>query len=73
MTTTALPFRLAGVDHVVIRAQDVPRQVKFYQDVLGRKLTKTDEAFGLWHISAGASMIDILDANSKMGKVRCAQ
>ena len=64
---TATPFRLAGVDHVVIRARDIETMLHFYRDVLGCPVAKHNEPLGLWHLDAGGSMIDLVDMAGKLG------
>ncbi|MGH6619302.1 MAG: VOC family protein, partial [Alphaproteobacteria bacterium] len=52
------PFRVKGVDHVVIRANDVGVMVRFYSDVLGCVLERADPDIGLYQLRAGRSLID---------------
>ena len=62
-----LPYRLGGVDHVVIRAKDIDAMLGFYRDLLGCRVAKHNEPLGLWHLDAGGSMIDLVDINGKLG------
>lgn len=62
-----LPYRLGGVDHVVIRARDIDAMLGFYRDVLGCPVAKHNEPLGLWHLDAGGSMIDLVDMTGKLG------
>jgi catechol 2,3-dioxygenase-like lactoylglutathione lyase family enzyme len=62
-----LPFRLAGLDHVVIRARDIETMLGFYRDVLGCPVAKHNAPLGLWHLDAGGSMIDLVDMNGTLG------
>ena len=62
-----LPYRLGGVDHVVIRAKDIDAMLGFYRDLLGCRVAKHNEPLGLWHLDAGGSMIDLVDMNGKLG------
>ena len=64
---TDLPYRLGGVDHVVIRAKDIQSMLGFYRDLLGCRVAKHNEPLGLWHLDAGGSMIDLVDMNGKLG------
>ena len=64
---TDLPFRLGGVDHVVIRARDIDAMLGFYRDVLGCPVAKHNAPLGLWHLDAGGSMIDLVDMAGKLG------
>ncbi|MEQ8818531.1 MAG: VOC family protein [Thalassobaculum sp.] len=62
-----LPYRLGGVDHVVIRARDIDAMLGFYRDVLGCPVAKHNAPLGLWHLDAGGSMIDLVDMAGKLG------
>ena len=64
---TDLPYRLGGVDHVVIRAKDIDAMLGFYRDVLGCPVAKHNAPLGLWHLDAGGSMIDLVDMAGKLG------
>eukprot|EP00803_Ostreobium_quekettii_P001490 evm.model.scf_674.1 EVM.evm.TU.scf_674.1 scf_674:4001-5788(-) len=64
----SMPFKMAGLDHVVLRVRDVPKVLAFYREVLGCEVVRANEGFGMWNLSAGGSLIDVLDVNSKMGK-----
>ena len=62
-----LPYRLGGVDHVVVRAKDIDAMLGFYRDALGCPVAKHNEPLGLWHLDAGGSMIDLVDMTGKLG------
>ena len=62
-----LPYRLGGVDHVVVRAKDIDAMLGFYRDLLGCRVAKHNEPLGLWHLDAGGSMIGLVDMNGKRG------
>ena len=40
-------FAILGIDHVVLRVSDLDRMVRFYRDVLGCHLERSQEAIGL--------------------------
>lgn len=61
------PFELQRLDHVVLRTADSARLVDFYAG-LGCEVVRCIEPLGLVQLRAGASMIDIVDANGKLGK-----
>jgi catechol 2,3-dioxygenase-like lactoylglutathione lyase family enzyme len=65
---TDIPFTLAGLDHVVIRARDIDAMLSFYRDVLGLRVAKHNAPLGLWHLDAGGSMIDLVDMNGTLGQ-----
>ncbi|MDG2286959.1 MAG: VOC family protein [Alphaproteobacteria bacterium] len=66
------PFKLAGLDHVVLRVRDIEAMLTFYQDVLGCALAKHNEPLGLYHLAAGSSMIDLVTLDGKLGQARGA-
>ncbi|WP_070108078.1 VOC family protein [Burkholderia plantarii] len=52
--------RILGIDHVVLRTVDVAAMTRFYCDVLGCHVEKTQPELGLVQLRAGASLIDLL-------------
>ena len=68
MTVPTTPFRITGLDHVVVRAKDIDKMIGFYRDLLGLPVAKHNEALGLWHLTAGSSMIDLVDINGTLGR-----
>ena len=60
-------FELAGIDHVVLRVRDIDRMLAFYCDVLGCELVRHNEPLGLWHLSAGSSLIDLVTIDGELG------
>lgn len=57
-----------GIDHVVLRVRYLNPMLEFYQDVLGCKLVRSNEKLGLYHLSAGASMIDLIPVDMELGR-----
>ena len=55
------PFEIRSIDHVVLRCSDIDAMLKFYRDVLGCALAKHNTRLGLFHLSAGTTMIDLVD------------
>ena len=68
MTLLAIPYRTKGLDHVVLRAKDIDKMLDFYRDVLGLPVAKHNKSLGLWHLTAGTSMIDLVDMYSPLGE-----
>ena len=60
---TGAPFKLAGLDHVVLRVPDMGRALAFYRDVLGAQIERTLERIGMVQLRVGASIIDLVDLN----------
>ncbi|HEX7036536.1 MAG TPA: VOC family protein [Pseudomonadales bacterium] len=64
-----VPFRLLHIDHVVLRARDGDSLVRFYRDVLGCSLERRSDDVGLIQLRAGASLIDIVPVDGKLGRI----
>ena len=64
---TAIEIR--AIDHVVLRVRDLERSLRFYGDVLGCKTERRIEALGLTQLRAGASLIDLVEVDSPLGKL----
>ncbi|PNS07525.1 VOC family protein [Solilutibacter silvestris] len=65
--TAIRPFVLQRIDHVVLRVGDPERSLAFYRDVLGCDVVKRRDDLGLIHLRCGASMIDLVDVQGKLG------
>ncbi len=61
------PFAVQRIDHVVLRVRDLARSEAFYRDVLGCEVAKRRDDLGLLHLRAGASMIDLVAVDGKLG------
>jgi len=61
------PFNVQRIDHVVLRVRDLARSVAFYGDVLGCYVERRREHLGLVHLRAGASMIDLVGIDGRLG------
>ena len=61
------PFTLRAIDHVVLRVVDLDRMARFYQDVLGCTEERTQAEIGLYQLRAGASLIDLVTVDGKLG------
>jgi catechol 2,3-dioxygenase-like lactoylglutathione lyase family enzyme len=64
---TAIEIR--AIDHVVLRVRDLARSLRFYCDVLGCETERRIEALGLTQLRAGASLIDLVEVDSPLGKM----
>jgi glyoxylase I family protein len=64
----SVPFRLRHLDHVVLRVRDVAAMRRFYCDVLGCTPERDQPGLGLFQLRAGASLIDLVDVNGKLGR-----
>ena len=63
------PIAIRGLDHVVIRCNDINAMIAFYRDVLGCSVEREVEDLGLYQLRAGVSLIDLVDAAGKLGKM----
>jgi glyoxylase I family protein len=62
-------LNLLGIDHLVLRARDAERLVRFYCDVLGCTVEKRQEKLGLIQLRAGSSLIDIVGVDGELGRM----
>lgn len=60
---------ITGIDHLVLRAHDQQRLVDFYTGVLGLIVEKRQDAIGLVQLRAGASLIDIVAVDGRLGRM----
>ena len=61
------PFAVQRLDHVVLRVRDLDRAEAFYRDLLGCEVVRRRDDLGLRHLHAGASMIDLVSVDGKLG------
>jgi glyoxylase I family protein len=56
------------IDHVVLRVRDIDAMRGFYCDVLGATHVAYRPEFGMSHLKAGTSMIDLITVDGKLGR-----
>jgi glyoxylase I family protein len=61
-------LNLREIDHVVLRVRDIGAMTKFYCDVLGAQRVAWRPEFGMTHLRAGTSMIDLVAVDGPLGK-----
>ena len=61
-------LNLRNIDHVVLRVRDLEAMQRFYCDVLGAKYVAYRPEFGMTHLRAGASIIDLVAVDGPLGK-----
>ena len=64
----ARPFDVQRLDHVVLRVADLERSIAWYRDVLGCRVERRRDDLGLVHLRAGASMIDLVALDGRLGR-----
>lgn len=62
------PFTVQRLDHVVLRVRDLDRSEAFYRTLLGCEVARRRDDLGLRHLRAGASMIDLVAVDGKLGR-----
>ena len=63
------PFMLRQIDHLVLRVRDVDAMRAFYCDVLGCAVERRQDDIGLLQLRAGASLIDLVSLDGKLGRM----
>jgi len=61
-----IPIR--EIDHLVLRVRDIDAMRGFYCDVLGATHVAYRPEFGMSHLKAGRSMIDLITVDGTLGK-----
>jgi glyoxylase I family protein len=61
------PFRLEGLDHVVVLVEGMDRAVRFYRDVLGAVPEGDLMQVGMMQLRIGGAMIDLVDVGDPRG------
>ncbi len=59
---------IRDIDHLVLRVRDIEAMRRFYCDVLGATHVAWRPEFGMSHLKAGRSMIDLVTVDGKLGK-----
>jgi len=61
-------IRVLGLDHVVLRVQDLERSLRFYCGALGCSEERRIDALGLVQLRAGAALIDLVPLDGALGR-----
>jgi len=64
----AVPFRAAGLDHIVLRVRDLERMLAFYTRVLGCILERERPDLALFQLRAGHCLIDLVTIDGELGR-----
>ena len=62
------PFKLEGLDHVVLLVRGMAEAQHFYEQVLGCSVDRALPQYGMLQLRAGASLIDLVDIGSTEGE-----
>ncbi len=60
-------IQIREIDHLVLRVTNLEAMLRFYRDVLGCKIERTQEELGLTQLRAGRSLIDLITVEGKLG------
>jgi glyoxylase I family protein len=63
------PFSIKGLDHIVLRVNDLQAMLRFYVEVLGCTLEKSQDSIGLYQLRAGTALIDLVPLSGKLGRM----
>lgn len=62
------PFKLKGIDHVVLRVADLDASLGFYRDALGCTIEREQTKIGLYQLRAGNTLIDLVPLDGELGR-----
>ncbi len=60
---------IKGLDHIVLRTQNLEAMLRFYRDILGCQIERSLPKLGLTQLRAGEALIDIVTVNSELGQL----
>ncbi|MBV9930045.1 MAG: VOC family protein [Alphaproteobacteria bacterium] len=66
---TGNPIAIRDIDHVVFRVVDLERVAGFWRDVLGAAFEKHQAEIGLYQLRVGASLVDLVPVDGKLGRM----
>jgi glyoxylase I family protein len=61
------PFRLGGIEHILLLVNDMERALAFYEGVLGANVESRLPQHGMVELRAGASHLDLVDTSVPQG------
>ena len=62
-------FTVKGLDHLVLRTDQVTEMLAFYRDALGCHLEREVADLGLYQIRVGVTLVDLVDVQGELGRV----
>ncbi len=63
-----MSIRIAGLDHLVLRVQNLEQMIAFYSGVLGAQVLWRRPDLGLVHLRVGSAMLDLVPIDGQLGK-----
>ena len=68
------PFKIEGIDHLVLRVNNLAESRQFYEGLLGCVMERELPDLGLYQLRAGRQLIDLVPIGSKLaGDVEVVQ
>jgi catechol 2,3-dioxygenase-like lactoylglutathione lyase family enzyme len=64
-----MAIAIREIDHIVLRVTQLDTMIRFYCEVLGCRIERRQDAIGLVQLRAGASLVDLVPVDGKLGKV----
>ena len=62
-------IQIREIDHIVLRVLDLDAMARFYCDVLGCTVERRRDDIGLLQLRAGASLVDLVPVDGKLGRM----
>lgn len=64
-----MAIAIREIDHIVLRVIRLDEMIRFYCDVLGCRIELRQDEIGLVQLRAGASLVDLVPVDGKLGKM----
>jgi catechol 2,3-dioxygenase-like lactoylglutathione lyase family enzyme len=64
-----MAIAIREIDHIVLRVTQLDTMIRFYCEVLGCRIERRQDEIGLVQLRAGASLVDLVPVNGKLGKM----
>uniref|UniRef100_A0A7S2SJT0 VOC domain-containing protein n=1 Tax=Eucampia antarctica TaxID=49252 RepID=A0A7S2SJT0_9STRA len=66
-TATSMPIDILGIDHVVLKVDELEKMTEWYSKVLGMSIAKHNVGAQMVHLDAGDALIDLVDRAGPLG------
>jgi glyoxylase I family protein len=64
-----MAITIREIDHLVLRVIRLDEMIRFYCEVLGCRIDRRQDEIGLVQLRAGASLVDLVPVDGKLGKM----